>query len=167
MKRLFRASVVALLLVVMPSVACAASTVKSSKSNSSDRIAVHDTVMTPSEAAAFLAQWDRIPVGATNEAAVQGILKQVLGPRAANVRKIVIQAGSKPPRVIVLANPMLEAEAVTFGREAPASAPAPGNSGKAMPPTGAGTAFPAPPAGLAVTDEGSPAAAAPKKPPAR
>jgi hypothetical protein len=101
MRRLFQVSAITSLLVVMASGAYAATTVKSSKSNSQDRVAVYDT-MTPPEATAFLAEWDKIPVGSTNEAAVRGILQRVLGPKAGSVKTIIIQTNRTPPRVIVL-----------------------------------------------------------------
>jgi len=104
MRRLFQVSVITSLLVVMASGAYAATTVKGTKSNSDNRVAVYDT-MTPTQATAFLAEWDKIPVGSTNEAAVRGILQKVLGPKAGSIKKIIIQTNRKPPRVIVLGDP--------------------------------------------------------------
>ena len=104
MRRLLQVSAITSLLVVMASGAYAATTVKSGKSNSSDRVAIYDT-MTPTEATAFLAGWDKIPVGSTNEAAVRGILQKVLGSKAGSIKKIIIQTNRKPPRVIVLGDP--------------------------------------------------------------
>jgi hypothetical protein len=104
MRRLFQVSVITSLLVVMASGAYAAVLVRSSKSNSSLRVAVYDT-MTPTEATAFLAGWDKIPLGSTNEAAVRGILQKVLGPKAGSIKTIIIQTDRKPPRVILLGDP--------------------------------------------------------------
>jgi hypothetical protein len=56
--------------------------------------------------AVFLAEWDKMPLGSTTEAAVRGILQRVLGPKASSVKKILIRTDMKPPRVIVLADPM-------------------------------------------------------------
>ncbi len=83
----------------------AATSVKSSKSNSSERVAVYDSVMTPTQATAFLAEWDKIPLGSTNEAAVRGILQKVLGNKAGSIKKIIIQNDRKPPRIILLGDP--------------------------------------------------------------
>jgi len=105
MRRLFQVSAITSLLVVMASGAYAATTVKGTKSNSDNRVAVYDTVMTPTQATAFLAEWDKIPVGSTNEAVVRGILKKVLGPKAGSVKTIIIQTDKKPPSVIVLGDP--------------------------------------------------------------
>ena len=104
MRRLFQVSVIISLLVVMASGAYAATSVRSSKSNSSERVAVHDT-MTPTQVTAFLAEWDKIPLGSTNEAAVRGILQRVLGPKAGSIKTIIIQTNRKPPRVILLGDP--------------------------------------------------------------
>lgn len=104
MRRLFQVSVITSLLVVMASGAYAATTVRSGKSNTSFRVAVYDT-MTPTEVTAFLTEWDKIPLGSTNEAAVRGILQKVLGPKAGSIKKIIIQTNRKPPRVIVLGDP--------------------------------------------------------------
>jgi hypothetical protein len=104
MRRLLQVSAIASLLVGMASGAYAATTVKSAKSNSSDKVAVYDT-MTPTEATAFLAGWDKIPLGSTNEATVRGILQKVLGTKAGSIKTIVIQSNRKPPRVILLGDP--------------------------------------------------------------
>ena len=114
MRRLFQVSAIASLLVVMASVAYAATTVKSSKSNSSEKVAVYDSVMTPTQATAFLAGWDKIPLGSTNEAAVRGILKRVLGVKAGSVKTIIIQTDKKPPRVIVLGDSKNAPAALAF-----------------------------------------------------
>ena len=111
MRRLFQVSVITSLLVVIASGAYAATSVRASKSNSSLRVAVYDT-MTPTEVTAFLAEWDKIPVGSTNEAAVRGILQKVLGAKAGSVKKIIIQSDKKPPRVILLGDPNNAAEAL-------------------------------------------------------
>jgi len=105
MRRLLQVSAIASLLVVMASGAYAATTVRGTKSNSDNRVAVYDGVMTPTQATAFLAEWDKIPVGSTNEAAVRGILQRVLGPKAGSVKTIIIQTNRTPPRVIVLGDP--------------------------------------------------------------
>jgi pyridoxal/pyridoxine/pyridoxamine kinase len=143
MRPLFQVSAITSLLVVMASVAYAgqqgarlptgqenvkavyrATTVKGSKSNSDNRVAVYDSVMTPTQATAFLAEWDKIPLGSTNEAAVRGFLQKVLGNKAGSIKKIIIQTNRKPPSVIVLGDPMLESEALRvaaapFGHNAP------------------------------------------------
>lgn len=105
MRRLFQVSAIASLLVVMASAAYAATTVKSSKSNSSEKVAVTDSVMTPTQATAFLTEWDKIPLGSTNEAAVRGMLQKVLGTKAGSIKKIILQTNRKPPRVILLGDP--------------------------------------------------------------
>ena len=114
MRRLFQVSAITSLLVVMASGAYAATTVKSSKSNSQDKVAVYDSVMTPTQATAFLAEWDKIPLGSTNEAAVRGILQKVLGPKAGSVKTIIIQTNRKPPRVILLGDPSNASAALAF-----------------------------------------------------
>jgi hypothetical protein len=104
MRRLFQVCAITGLLVVMASGAYAATTVRSGKSNSSERVAVYDT-MTPTEVTAFLAEWDKLPLGSTNEAAVRGVLQKVLGNKAGSIKKIIIQTNMKPPRVILLGDP--------------------------------------------------------------
>ena len=113
MRRLLQVSAIASLLVVMASGAYAAVLVRSSKSNSSLRVAVYDT-MTPTEATAFLAGWDKIPLGSTNEAAVRGVLKRVLGAKAGSIKTIIIQTNRKPPRVILLGDPNNAQAAIGF-----------------------------------------------------
>ena len=105
MRRLLQVSAITSLLVVMASGAYAATTVRGTKSNSDNRVAVYDGVMTLTQATAFLAEWDKIPVGSTNEAAVRGILQRVLGPKAGSIKTIIIQTNRKPPRVILLGDP--------------------------------------------------------------
>jgi hypothetical protein len=105
MRRLLQVSAIASLLVVMASGAYAATTVRSGKSNTSLRVAVYDDAMTPTQATAFLTEWDKIPLGSTNEAAVRGILQKVLGTKAGSIKKIIIQTNKKPPTVILLGDP--------------------------------------------------------------
>jgi predicted metal-dependent phosphotriesterase family hydrolase len=111
MRRLLQVSAITSLLVVMASGAYAATTVRSGKSNSSDRVAVYDT-MTPTEVTAFLAEWDKIPLGSTTEAAVRRILQKVLGTKAGSIKKIIIQSDKKPARVILLGDPNNAQEAL-------------------------------------------------------
>ena len=164
MKRLFQAGAITGLFVVLASGAFAATTFKSSKSNSSDRVVVSD-VLTHANAAAFLAEWDKMPLGATNEAAVRAIL-ETKGPNAINVKfaRIIVRTDLKPPRVVILANPMLESEALALSVPGGASNPAAPKQtqgatfGEKFPAPGA-TGFPAPPpqpAGIAVSDPGAP-----------
>jgi hypothetical protein len=114
MRRLLQVSAITSLLVVMASGAYAATTVRGSKSNHDNRVAVYDGVMTPTQATAFLAEWDKIPVGSTNEAAVRGILQRVLGPKAGSIKTIIIQTNRKPPRVILLGDPNNAQAAIGF-----------------------------------------------------
>ena len=113
MRRLFQVSVITSLLVVIASGAYAATSVRASKSNSSLRVAVYDT-MTPTEVTVFLAEWDKIPLGSTNEAAVRGILQKVLGAKAGSVKTIIIQTDKKPPSVIVLGDSKNAPAALAF-----------------------------------------------------
>jgi hypothetical protein len=169
MKRLFQVSAITCLLVVMASVAYAVTTIKSAKSNTSDRVVVSDS-LTPAQAMAFLAEWDKMPVTSTTEAAVRGILEKK-GPNAVNVKlaRIIIRTDMKPPRVIVLANSMLEAEALAFSvpgtpsNQATTKQTQQSSFGEKFPAPG-GSAFPTPQPGIAVSDPGTPSDKTPAKP---
>ncbi len=105
MRRLFLVSTITSLVVVMASFAYAATTVKSTKSNSSDRHLVDDGVVTRPQTTAILAEWDKIPLGSTNEATVRGIVQKVLGNKAGSIKQTIIQNDRRPPRIILLGDP--------------------------------------------------------------
>ncbi len=74
MKRLFMLGAITTLLVTMVSMVWAA-TVKSSKSNSSERVLMYSTpIVTPAQVTAILAELDKMDGG--DEAAVRGLLKK-------------------------------------------------------------------------------------------
>ena len=115
MKRLFQPIAITFVLVLMASVACAATTtIRSAKSNSDNRVVVYDS-LTPAQATAFLAEWDKIPLASTTEAAVRQILEKK-GPNAVNVKlaRVIVRTDMNPPRVIVLADPAAESAALAF-----------------------------------------------------
>ena len=112
MRRLFGIGVITGLLVAMASIGFAAASLNSSKSNIY-RLVYDPTLVTASQAAALVAEFDR--VRPMDEAAVRQVLQKLFLP--ANFRRIIVQppAGAgKQTTVILLKNPADEAEAFKF-----------------------------------------------------
>ena len=114
MKRLLILGAIGGLVVTLASVSMAATTVKSSKSNTSDRVMVYSTkVVSEAQVAAILAELDKQGAKVVDEATLRGILKKH-GVPTDRITRVVIEPskrGRKDGTIILLDNPADEAHA--------------------------------------------------------
>ena len=104
MKRLFLVAAITSLLLTMASISWATANLNLSKSNI-NRV-IHDGGMTSTQAAALVAEFDKMPP--VDDAAVRKTLQKLFIPT--NFKLIRIIPG-KPTTVLLLTNPAHEAEA--------------------------------------------------------
>ena len=112
MKRLFLLGAITTLLVAMASMAWAATTINTTRSNTF-RVTYDTTAVTPAQAAAVLKALDKIGPG-VNEATVRRVLEQQ-GVNLAPIKKISILPPDKTryePLILLLKNPADEAQAL-------------------------------------------------------